>query len=182
MTCIVGIRSKGKVWLGSDSIMVSGWDSTACHDKLFRSGPYLLACSGAPALHNVIQYDPKVLPEPKGPFFRHVVTKLIPALRDIAKNTGQMKKAGEVEQETPSTFLLAYKGYLCSVFGDFQILRPTRPWVVEGVGRSAARGALYAIYRGGRPKMVPHAQIILALEAATEFSIGVRRPFHVMHT
>jgi hypothetical protein len=43
MTCIVGLRQGGKVFIGGDSAGISGWDVTVRADpKVFLSGPYAM--------------------------------------------------------------------------------------------------------------------------------------------
>ena len=83
-----------------------------------------------------------------------------------------MKKNNDVE--SGGSFILGYRGRSFTIENDFQIGECVCNFSSVGCGQDVALGAMYATQD---IKLSPKERIKLALNAAEEFSLGVRGPF-----
>jgi len=105
----------------------------------------------------------------------YMVRRFIPAVRELMKNGGyQENRSG---QEIGGTFLVGYRGNLYEVGDDYQVARVIQPYHACGCGRDFALGSLHATEQFELPAK---ERIIMALQAAEEFSAGVRGPYTVI--
>ena len=172
MTCIVGIMDKGKVIIGGDSAGVSGYDLTVRADeKVFVNGEFIFGFTSSFRMGQLLRY------RFKPPFHRpdvsideYMATDFVDSIRKCLKDGGFAKV--ENGEESGGTFLVGYRGQLFRIDSDYQVGKPLNGFDAVGCGELIARGALYATI--DRP---PNERLRIALEAAEEFSAGVRRPF-----
>jgi ATP-dependent protease HslVU (ClpYQ) peptidase subunit len=178
MTCIVGVVTKDSVYIGGDSLGVSEYDVTVRKDeKVFKRGEFLIGFTSSYRMGQLLRYALNVPPQhPDKDVYEYMVTTFIDAVRDCLKDGGWAKKSEE--QERTGIFLVAYKGRLFKIDGDYQVGENIKPYDATGCGEQYALGALHAL--GGKVIAEPKAAIHKALEAAAEFSAGVRGPFVVM--
>lgn len=176
MTCIVGLVSKGAVYLGADSAGVDGGDfsiSVRADRKLLRNGDFLMGFTSSFRMGQLLAFaltPPK--PREGVDLFAFMVTDFINAIRDCLKTGGYAAKEKEVEEG--GTFLVAYKSRLFTIYGDYQVAESVCGYAACGCGDLIALGSLYST-----PNETPHNRIAVALNAAEQFSAGVRAPFHV---
>lgn len=175
MTCIVGLVKDGTVWLGGDSAGVGGWDLTIRADaKVFTNGPFLMGFTTSFRMGQILRYALDVPDQShKQDDFAFMVTTFVDAVRGALKRGGYAKK--ENEHESGGQFLVGYKGVLYEIGGDYQVALPTHGFAAVGCGDQVAHGSLYSTM--GQP---PRDRVVRALEAAEQFSAGVRAPFHVL--
>lgn len=76
-------------------------------------------------------------------------------------------------------FLVGARGRLFNIGGDFQVGENHYPYDSVGCGADYALGSLYSL---DKSSLGPVDQITIALEAAQQFSAGVRAPFNIMAT
>ncbi len=177
MTCIVGLLDGGRAYLGGDSAGASNWFSIERKDeKVFRNGPFLMGFTDSFRMGQLLRYafNPPER-QPEEPVYRYMVTTFINAVRDCLKAGGYAKR--ENEQESSGVFLVAYQGRLFMIDNDYQVAEAACGYNVVGCGRDLAFGALYAT-RGQSPK----ERVLVALQAAAEFSNGVRPPFVILES
>jgi hypothetical protein len=74
-------------------------------------------------------------------------------------------------------FLFGYRGKLYEVESDFQIGKYVKNYCAVGCGSDYALGCLHGLENS---KLLPKEKVTRALEAAEEFSAGVRRPFNIV--
>ena len=73
--------------------------------------------------------------------------------------------------------MFGYRGQLYQVENDFQIAKVRYHFDAVGCGSNLALGCLFGLVN---QKLDPKIRIKKALEAAQEFSAGVREPFHIV--
>jgi hypothetical protein len=177
MTCIVGIANGTTVFLGGDSASVGGLDiSRTLHPKVFKNGPYVMGYTSSFRMGQLLEFS--VLPAPpkqEQNLYRFMVTKFVPAIRKLFKDGGYLKV--EDEQEEGGTFLVGLKGELFIVDDDFQVQQKPEHFYACGCGEPIALGAMYVT-----DDLPPRERLRLALEAAEQYSAGVRAPFHFVQT
>ncbi len=173
MTCIVGLTDKGRVYMGGDSAGAAGYSLVVRADpKVFRNGPFRIGYTSSFRMGQLLRF--KLDPPPHHPAdmddFRYMSTAFIDEVREVLKEGGYAKV--DNNQEEGGAFLVAYRGQLYEIGGDFQVGQPLDPFAAVGCGFEIALGAMYATDGYG-----PEDRIRTALAAAQRFSAGVREPF-----
>lgn len=175
MTCIVGIREGGRVWIGGDSAGVGGLDMTVRADvKVFQNGPLLMGFTTSFRMGQLLRYSMSVPTPSEGEdVFAFMVTKVVNSIRDCLKSGGWASR--DKDQEIGGHFLVGYRGRLFSIQGDYQVGERVDGFEACGCGESFALGSLAET--DGRP---PADRIARALTTAERFSAGVRGPFTIL--
>lgn len=182
MTCIVGLEHEGSVYVGGDSAGVNVDTLSVCgraDEKVFltESEDMAMGFCGSFRIGQLLRYALLVPPQKVGQDdMAYMVTDFIDAVRTMQKEKGSMKKENELE-EHESAFIVGYNGHLYVVEQDFQVGRPIENYASVGCGSDIALGAMYATRN---VRMSPEERIKLALQAAVEYSGGVRPPFHIV--
>ena len=173
MTCIVGIATGGKVYMGADSAGVGGWDIANRKDvKVFKNGDLVMGCTTSFRMLQLLQYQlqpPKRHPDTD--VMRYMVTDFIEAVRNCFRNGGFMTK--DREAEAGGSFLVGCAGRLFQVHGDFQVAERAEGFDACGCGENYALGAMAVMPLSGPPR----ERLEVALSIAERFSAGVRGPF-----
>ena len=176
MTCIVGLVENGTVYMGGDSAGVAGFDLTVRADeKVFRNGDYLMGFTSSFRMGQLLRYafEPPEIKDGEE-INKFMATRFVDAVRQCLKDGGYARKKDE--EEIGGTFLVGYKGWLFKIQDDYQVAVSFFRFDVVGCGESYAKGALFAMNQ----EYPPEQQVRLALEAAEQFSAGVRRPFTIL--
>ncbi len=177
MTCIAGVVHEGKVWVGGDSAGASGWDITTRLDpKVFRLGEFVVGFTTSFRMGQLLRYafTPPQLPDDPADLFRYMVVDFVGSLRDCLKTGGFAEKSNE--REAGGTFLVAVRGRLFRVEGDYQVGESADLYDACGCGEAYAKGSLHS---AAWPSM-PRKRVELALQAAAHHSNGVRGPFVIV--
>ena len=153
-------RSDKKVFLKKDSV---GNEFGFGFTSSFRMGQLLQYNLNVPALPSECNLH------------EYMVTTLIPAIRLCLKEGGFSKIENNTEHG--GTFLVAVRGRVFYVDEDFQVGENLPEFSACGCGEDLALGALYATRN---LKLVASKRLTTALEAAQEFSAGVRAPFNII--
>ena len=178
MTCIVGIEHKGRIWMGGDSGVFSGWDFTSLPDgKVFAIGEFLIGVAGDARLGQLVRHKfaPPVFAEGED-LDKYMITSFVDALRDCLKNAGAVSRINEKEQSI-GQLLVGIRGRLYCVWSDYAVERDSRPYRAIGCGANYALGALFV-----DKSRAPHTRIRNALNAAIEYSAGVKGPITILHS
>lgn len=176
MTCIVGVRHDGKVYIGGDSAGVGGYDLHIRSDqKVFTNGKFVMGFTSSFRMGQLLQYalNPP-FHNPEVDLYRYMVTDFVNAVRDCLKTGGYARK--DKEEEGGGTFLVGTEGRLFRIEEDYQVAEVPEGYDSVGCGFAYALGVLYTqmCYTD------PTGRIHLALEAAERYSAGVRGPFHIV--
>lgn len=174
MTCIVGLVSAGKVYIGADSAGVCGLALSVRADrKVFTNGEFVFGFTTSFRMGQLLQHvfvPPKLHPDDD--LSRFMVTQLVDGVRGCLKAGGfaTTRDGGEVGGE----FLVGVRGRLFRICSDYQVGEPGKPYDAVGCGESYALGALFA-----NGHLEPEQRVSEALTCAEAFSAGVRGPFHI---
>jgi ATP-dependent protease HslVU (ClpYQ) peptidase subunit len=174
MTCVVGLVSRDRVYIGVDSAAVSGWtrrESELC--KGFRRGPFLIGYTTSFRMGQLLEHHLDVPKQRAGQSdMSYMVTEFIEAARKLFKEKGFTKV--EANKERGGQFLVGYQGCLYSIENDFQVGKMSDGYDSVGSGSDFALGAMASL-----PKLSPTRRIRRALEIAAHFNMGVCAPFHI---
>lgn len=179
MTCIVGLRHAGRMYLGGDAAgSRGGYLHTLVAPKVFRRGPYLIGYTSSFRMGQLIQYGTK-LPIPgdkdRRDILKYMCLTFVPWLRELFKNGGYLEK--EKEAEVGGEFLVVVAGRLFSIQEDFQVSESASGFDACGCGMYIAWGALAGMER---TKIRGTSRVRRALEIAERFTQGVSRPFTIL--
>jgi ATP-dependent protease HslVU (ClpYQ) peptidase subunit len=172
MTCIVGIKAEGKVFIGGDSAGVSGWNLYRRADvKVFQKGSFLIGFTTSYRMGQLIRYkfQPPDIKDQQD-VFEYMVVDFVDALRECLKDGGFAKV--ENQQEEGGVFLVGFRGRLFEIDSDYHVGENLDSCAAVGSGMEYALGSLYST-RGRSPV----GRIEKALDAAAYYSIGVCEPF-----
>ena len=172
MTCIVGIQSKDKVFIGGDSAGVAVWHLERRADsKVFKNGSFLIGFTTSFRMGQLIRYkfEPPAIKDQQD-IYEYMVVDFVDALRECLKSGGFARV--ENERETGGSFLVGFKGRLFKIGDDFQVGETLDGYDAVGSGFEYALGSLYTTR--GR-SMVD--RIEKALETAAYYATGVCEPF-----
>lgn len=182
MTCIVGLKIGMRVWIGADALSGSPESmqgGPVATPKVIRVGPTLMGFTTSWRMGQVLQYQLNLPQIETWDLWRWMSVEFVDACRQAMKSAGYLYK--ENEQEFGGQWLVAVRGQLFAIHSDFQVEVPSLPYAACGCGAPYALGAMHAAHAMSEsvtPDMAPHA-IRTSLEAAAEFSMGVRGPFTV---
>jgi len=176
MTAIVGLVDNGTVYMGADSAGVdSCYNLTVRADrKLFIKKDFLFGFTSSFRMGQLLQYKLSLpIRDKEQDIFNFMVCDFVEAVRTCLKQGGYAKKDNEVESS--GTFLVGYQGRLFKIDSDYQVGENVCGYDACGCGESYALGSLFS--HNGHMEGEP--RVLLALEAAQQFSAGVRGPFFV---
>ncbi len=174
MTCIIGVVEKNKVYIGADSAGVAGLDIVTRKDsKVFLNGEFLIGYTTSFRMGQILRYsfNPPKPREGVSPY-RYMCTEFIDTLISSLKEKGFAKV--DNNEIRGGNFLVGYRGSLFEIASDFQVGEVLKNYVSVGCGCSYALGSMYSTEKSSKD---PKSRIVIALEAAQEFSAGVREPF-----
>jgi hypothetical protein len=183
----------GHVTMGADSAGVGGYALTVRKDeKVFINGEFIICFTSSFRMGNLLRYSFKP-PERKTTlslagkitkWFDKVEgsnkakeqtdeefmnTSFVDSIRNCFKAGGFGTGAGE----TGGTFIVGYHGKLYEIMSDFQVGIPAANYCAIGCGQDLCLGSLYSTEGKGTPE----ERIKTALQAAEQYSAGVRGPF-----
>lgn len=175
MTCIAGLIDNGRIYMGADSAGVASTSLTIRADqKVFVRDDFIMGFTSSFRMGQLLRYKLTISPRAeRTDVFEYMVTSFIEAARKCMKDGGFTEKKDEVEKG--GIFLVGYQGRLFRIERDFQVGENILPYDAVGCGEDIALGTLFA---NGHLK--PEDRIRQALEAAEQFSAGVRRPFVIL--
>lgn len=177
MTCIVALKKDGKVYMGADSAGVGGLSIRTRKDpKVHKVGEFIFGFTSSFRMGQLLGYafNPPTLKEGQS-IDSYMVTDFIDAIRNCFKDGGVVKTESGVEE--CGVFLVGFRGRIFRIDSDFQVGESLLDYESVGCGEDIAMGSLYT--SGIKGDYSPEDRINLALQAAQEFSAGVRAPFIV---
>lgn len=167
MSCVVGIVSDGKVYMGSDSAGVNSAGELQLRrdPKVFINGQYLIGVSGNFRAMQAVRFaylPEKTLVSESTDTFQWMVDFFLPAIRKLNLPDCEM--------------LVGFRGRLFHLYGTEQVSEEIADYEACGSGAQVARGSLFTSERESDPP----ERIMLALESAERFCSGVRSPFRLL--
>lgn len=185
MTAIAAlVDEKGTVWIGGDSAGTNSWlQSQPRKDpKVFKNGDFLIGYTSSFRMGQLLRFEFSP-PNPHEGIdgYEYMVTQFIPAVRRLFKDGGYLQK--ESEKESGGEFIVGWRGRLFIVHSDFQVAEFLLSYAACGCGGDIVKGSLHTTASlSASKKIAPKTRIEMALEAAEEFSAGVRGPFVILNS
>lgn len=184
MTCIVGMKKDGKVYIGGDSLGSNSLlqKTVRADEKVFSNGDFIFGFTSSFRMGQILRYSftPPDRPEKMEDDMDYLVSVFIPALIKCFDREGY----GHVENnvKTGGVFLLGYKGELYMVEEDYQVGKPTLPYEACGCGEDFAKGAMHVLMALSAPEASAQDMITFAIQAAAVHSAGVAEPIKIVST
>jgi ATP-dependent protease HslVU (ClpYQ) peptidase subunit len=182
MTCIVAVAQGGVVCIGGDSAGVAGYGLTQRADeKVFENERYLFGFTSSFRMGQLLRYRFKPpRRHPDDDLVKFMSTEFVDEVRKCLKEYAYTTIKDSVEEG--GTFIVAIEGRIFKIESDFQVGESIHPYDACGCGEDLALGALHAIHRysAGEHLVDPKMMVQMALQAAEQFSAGVRAPFHTL--
>lgn len=151
MTCIIGIKEKGKVWMGSDKLLSF---SNGYGKEVFKeikqgyiyynqSKEFLVGLAGNPRIANIIFCNNKFSGEPltETPLY-NIINIIVPKIQELLKNNECYMKYDDGSQKTDSWLIIGHKEKLFVVDPQFFVYEPINDFCSVGSGRMVALGCL----------------------------------------
>lgn len=173
MTCIVGLRHKGKVYMGGDAAATAD-DASYIHEnpKVFQlKANFLVGYCGCFRVGQVLQYS---FNPPRHTKNKTILEYLATDFVDSFIATCNAKP--DLSKDKYFSFLVAYKGRLFEVAEDFHVAPYMGEYFAIGGGGQTALGSLFS----SSHVKDPEARVRLALQAAEMYTASVRAPFTVL--
>ena len=180
MTAIAAVVENGQVWIGGDSAGSDGFSiETRCDPKVFVNGPMIFGYTTSFRMGQLLEHmfaPPAMVQGEQG--MAYMVKRFIPAVKECLKDGGFQRTSNAVDQG--GNFLVGFQGCLYAIESDYQVGRVTQNYHACGCGRDIVLGSLHASASASIAPMSAKLRIRMALEAAAEFSAGVRGPFKIL--
>lgn len=174
MTCIVAIRDRKKFYIGADSLITDNRTKRTMSEKKIlklKNSNSLIGICGDLRLINTIHYVEDFYNEQK--INEDVLYKLSQKL--IEKFIELNGKSDEILQ---GHVLLINKEKIYEIAGYGEVMSYNDDFFAIGIGDHCALGSLYST---AKTKMKIVDRIVLALECAETYCVGVQRPFYIMN-
>ena len=174
MTCVIGLNTEDRVYIGVDSAAVQGWICRATNvRKLFKRGPFLMGYTTSFRMGQLLEHQLDVPPqETSQSDMEYMVVSFVEAARTLLKEKGFSKV--ESNKHSGGQFLVGYKGVLYCIHKDFQVGQLSEGLESIGSGSDFALGAMKALV-----DVPPVQRIKRSLTIAAHFNMGVCAPFYV---
>ena len=173
MTCIIGLATKGNVWMGADSCSSDSWqERQTLVPKLFSVGEFLIGYTDSFRMGNILQYH--LSPEQiKGQeSHQYMVQVFVEDVRNKLKDFGWASTKENVD--TGGVFLVGFRGRLFTIDSDFQVNEMADGLDACGIGEHHALAAMLAL-----SNKHPKERIRKSLEITSHFCRGVSAPFTI---
>lgn len=177
MTCIIGLKHKGNIYMGGDSAGVAGYrKEIRADEKVFVNGKFIFGFTSSFRMGQLLRYA--LVPPEKSPdmdVYKFMVTDFVNAVRNCLKDGGYATKKDEAE--VAGTFLVGYEGHLFKIDSDYQVGESREDFAAAGCGEEFALGAMAALETKD-----PVNKIFKALTIVESYCTGVAGPFTVVES
>lgn len=163
MSTVVGLKYKGDIWLGADSLASTedGEIRPLKAKKIFRNGPYLIGFIGSVRGGQIL--FPDYFEPPRD------IKDLPDAIIEQCEEKGCLVQTDDQRSAHGCNFLVGYKGKLFEILIDFQ-LNEIDDYTAVGAGSTYAIGSFYTSANIEGVKLSPEDRVMLALKAAATFN------------
>lgn len=185
MTCIIGIKENGKVWLGSDKLCSSGNGFKFLSKDLKQEYIYwndkkefLIGLAGNPRIANLLFCNNKISGKPlTDDPLKNIVNYLIPELQNILKNNECYMKYDDGSQKTDSWLIIGYKGGFFIVDPQFFVYEPIDNFCSIGSGSKIALGCLEIL---DELDYTPEQKIETTMKIVSKYITSVSEEFDIL--
>lgn len=185
MTCIVGFRNKGKVYIGGDSAASGNGNIDQRKDeKIFKNGKFVFGCTDSYRMMQLLRYTFKPPPINKKDLYKYLCTDFINEIRKVFSEGGWINNRDGVDGG--GTFLIGYKDRLFAIYSDFQVAEHEDIYMSVGSGSEFALGSFYTMLNlypvDNYEDLTPKDFCTNALNAATHHNCYVSAPYIILNT
>lgn len=205
MTCIVGLKTKDKIFIAGDSMGSNGFNHTIRKDpKVFKNGEYIMGYTSSFRMGQILQYNfipPKIkIPSKKEKFSffnknknenkekywnndptGFMCTQFIPKLQQCLIENKWVR--GKNDTISGGQFLVAAYNQLFEIDCDFQVARVDLPYCAVGCGQTVAEGAMgMGIKLLKNKELRPRELLKNAIDIASSHVSGVGGPVTCIST
>lgn len=187
MTCIIGLRRKGRVWLAGDGQGFDDWNvrynlstpKVFCWNDVLAiggSGSFRALQIVEQWLHTsdlLCDYRNHDTEEP----IRFVIGYVVPAIKSLLEKHNYSEKQNEKSGQD-SYFMFGYKGQLFLLQSDYSITPIADSFTAIGIGYMLALGAMDTLVTNKR--LSPETILTRALMTTTRFCATVSEPFTIV--
>jgi ATP-dependent protease HslVU (ClpYQ) peptidase subunit len=174
MTCIVGVKQDGEIYIGGDSAGVSGMDIKVRKDtKVFRNGPFVMGFTSSFRMGQLLRhvFEPPTLPDTNlDQYMAKDFVRKVKQCFDANNWSGEEARDGGV-------FLVGVRDQLYSIFSDYQVANHADGYNAVGCGGMYALGSLYTT---NSYELDAKTRVREALKAASHHSAGVAPPYTIL--
>jgi ATP-dependent protease HslVU (ClpYQ) peptidase subunit len=179
MTCVVGFKFEGRLFLGGDSYISQGNEgySICSAPKVYQIGTLGVGICGSVLVEQILESSLKKHVKKRTKMtLKHFQEILIPKIKkDMTKGGCLVSTETGVRMIGDSCFVFAIEGQFYKMEDDFSLWDAKRSYVAIGSGAVYALGAMEAIKDDQR--MSPGDKVFKALEASTKLCSYVRPPY-----
>lgn len=182
MTCIIGLETPDKVYLGCDSAMIQGWSiSYTKQPKIFRLGEFLIGIAGFPRTAQLVKYQLSLKPQLNNQNdFEYLCTEFSKSVKQLLVDNDHIVNQDGDKIIPESSLLFGYRKHLYQMDCNFQITQTIDKFGAIGVGQDLALGAMMAFTFSDYMLLSPEFRIRKSLEISAKYNMGVAKPFKVM--
>lgn len=176
MTCIVGVVKGNSVYLGGDRAATDGeLNRTILKEpKLAVLGDVGFGICGSPKILNALKSGFEPPKQSGGDDREYLMGQLVPAVTQLFKKMDCTVDHPEYGPVFQGQMLVAYRGMLFTMQGNFQMIEADCGYASVGSGSKLALGSL-----ASTKKMDAKKRVLTALEASTG-NAGCAAPFDVV--
>lgn len=177
MTCIVGVVKGNTVYLGGDRAATDGELNRTIikTPKVFLKGDVGFGVCGLPKVMDALQHGTELPTQSGGDDKEFLVGTLVPAIREGLKRLDCTADHPEYGTCFHGAMLVAYRGALYDLQGNFQLVEAASGYASVGSGSKLALGSLASTKKVGNARK----RVLMALEASTG-NAGCAPPFDVV--
>lgn len=183
MTCIVGVKHNGKVYIGGDSASVDGYSVNSRRDrKVFKNTNFLIGFAGSFRMGQIMRFNfkpPKHKPSKSD--YEYMCTDFVKKMQTTFEANGFDGQNKRSEKETCGQILVGYRSELYEIGEDYQVGVVFDDFNAIGIGYDLALGSLYTSCTLETSGVVisPEEKIKYALDASSKYNGGVLPPYTI---
>lgn len=175
LTTLAAIQGDGWCVIGADSLASDddGFSLEMLTSKVFKNGPALIAGAGSVRGLNILEFGWTAPAYGKSKSVEHYLTQtFIPSMRAVFIEAGYDMKSDKDVAEQDNDLIVAIKGQLFSISGDYSWDRCARGLFMAGSGGKYALGAL-AMVNAQKANTIEQAQkyLVKAIRTAIKYDV-----------
>lgn len=176
-TSAIGAEQKHDIYMGADSAGVGGYSlRIRADEKVFIKDDFIFGFTSSFRMGQLIRYKFNIPDRTENQSTDdYIHTTFLDNLIECLKINGYATI--DKNEIRGGTFLFGYRGRLYEVEDNFQIAKYNKPYASVGCGSNIALGCMYGL---NNKLISPEDMIRISLDAAVEFSAGVRGPYHIL--
>jgi len=176
MTCICALKQGNTIYMVGDSAGAGGGEIYTRKDpKIFQKKGFLIGSAGSWRDSQIIEFHQNFPPLKEKDIFTYLCSDFVKSLRKCLKKHSH----SEGDESFEGSILLGIGGGIYVIDEDFHVAMNDYPYFSVGSGAQLALGSMFTNIRNGEKN--PKKILTDAMDAACEFSLGVRAPYVFLH-